>query len=127
MKTIKITLTLLIAMLVLSVWTPAKAAEPVKETKVLTEAGPTKYATVVITNQTGGSIYLKLNIMRYRNEPRIPAQDYFLLANKPGVNQFLVLPGRYTYTLWASNCGGFKLNTKIVTGTVNLGSYYCDK
>ena len=118
--------------LVLSAWTPVSASaktsdEQIGSTSRLTgnEKHP-KYITLTVDNRTGGAMYMNFNALPYRKDPTLTA-SYFLLAAKPGKNQYLILSGRYTYTLRSNNCGGKLTNTKVFNNSVILGPYYCDK
>jgi hypothetical protein len=130
MKTVRIIILMLIAGLVLSVWTPSTASAKTEDDQAIFATAlngslkSTRFVVLTVDNRTGGVLYITLNILRYAKDPT-PRQDYFLLAAKQGKNEFQVLPGRYIYTIRSSNCGGHKMNTKNFTGNILLGPYYC--
>jgi hypothetical protein len=119
MKTVRFLISLVIAMLVFSVWTPspayAKNTVPSNTNTFL--AGKSKTATLTIDNRTGGTIYIRLT------GPR----SYYFVASKPGKNTFTGIEfGVYTVTHNTSACKGVITKKLKVTGNVNLGHWSCN-
>lgn len=84
-----------------------------------------KVAYVIVENKTGGILYIELKAMQYANEPK--RRSYNLAFAQQGRIRFQIQPGRFTYTIRSSNCGGKRMNTKFFTGETFLGIYTCDK
>jgi len=122
MKTVRLFIFLIVATLIFSVWTPATVfakAETatlsigVENVSVSVVPAAAKQAKVVITNNTGGVIYITLTGTR----------NYYFAAAKQGKNTFMIDKGRYSVTIRASACGGVVTKKKYEGG--NLGSYIC--
>jgi hypothetical protein len=124
MKTVRLFTFLIVAILVFSAWTPAPVFAKAETAtlsigadnvsmSVVPAAG--KQAKVVITNNTGGAIYITLTGTR----------TYNFVAAKEGKNVFMIDKGRYSVTIRASACSGVVTKKKYEGG--NLGVYFCRK
>jgi len=130
-KTIRVIISIIIAFVALSSWPPATASAQMENTQITTAPALNgsdelpKVAFVIIENKTGGILYVELKAMQYAHEPR--RRSYNLAFFESGKIRFQILPGRYTYTIRSSNCGGQRINTKFFTGETTIGIYTCDK
>jgi len=130
MKTLRIIMSMLIAVLVFSVWTPATASakagsdQTILVTSLNSGFDIPKVAYVTVENRTGGLLYVQLTALQYAKEPR--RKSYFFAFPNQGKIRFQILPGRFTYTIRSSNCAGRKIDTKFFTGETDLGAYHCD-
>jgi hypothetical protein len=136
MKAVRIILSMLVACLVLSAWTPATANAKAGDDQSFVISGlngsneGAKVAYVTVDNRTGGSLSIQLQALPFdprHSKPDIQQKSYWFLATKQGKIQYQILAGRYTYTIRSSNCGGKRINTKVFTGVTFLGIYTCDK
>jgi hypothetical protein len=135
MKTFRLISFMIIASFVLSAWTPSTVSAMAEDDQVVFTTSlngglaGADVAIFTVDNRTGGTLFITLNPQPYqRKKPNpIPKMRYSLLATEQGKNQFKILAGTYVYTIRSSNCGGHRMNTKEFKGTVNIGSYYCDK
>jgi hypothetical protein len=131
MKAVRSIISMLVACLVLSAWAPATASAKAGDDQAVVIAGlngsfeGVKVANVTVDNRTGGILYIQLEAVQYRNEP--PRRSYSFAFPNQGKTRFQILPGRFTYTIRSSNCGGKRINTKFFTGETFLGVYTCDK
>lgn len=124
---------MIIASLVFSVWTPTPASAKAENEQVISVntvngslgVANIAYAYIIVNNKTGGLLYIQLEAKQYAKEPR--RRSYSFVAFEQGITKFQILPGRFIYTIRSSNCGGKRLDTRVFKGTINLGTFYCDK
>ena len=133
MKTVRLITFIIIASLVFSVWTPTAASAKTEAEQVIFvtasngsfEVANVAYAYIIVDNRTGGLLYIQLEAKQYAKEPK--RRSYSFVAFEQGKTKFQILPGRFIYTIRSSNCGGKRLDTRFFKGTINLGTFYCDK
>jgi len=122
MKTVRFITFLIVAVLVLSAWTPSPVFAKADAATVTIEAGgvsanvdvaTTKLVKLTITNRTGGVLYITLTGPRF----------YSFVASKEGKSTFMIEKGKYTATIRASACRGTL--TKKVNGGGSLGTIIC--
>lgn len=129
MKVARIIPSLIIACILFSMWPSNEIAVQAKsEPEIIFTASNGGYdipkvAYVTVDNRTGGILYVELKAVQYANEPLRRSYN-FAFAQK-GKIRFQILPGRFTYTIRSSKCGGKKINTKFFTGETFLGIYTC--
>jgi hypothetical protein len=122
MKTLRLLTILIVAVLVVSAWAPAPAYS-VRSAKdshggasLIVNAAKAKAVKLVVTNRTGGSLYVRLS----------GPKSYYFSTSKPGKATFLnIQPGRYVITVRASTCGGTLTYTRNMKGTVSLKPFVC--
>jgi len=124
MKTLRSFTFVLLAVLVLSIWSPApvyaQAANAGSETTVtLTlDLAKAKLAKLRVNNRTGGTLYVRLSGDR----------SYSFATSKPGKTTFesIIEPGKYTVTVTASTCNGqLTFKRKVKGGTLSLPGFVC--
>jgi hypothetical protein len=131
MKVARIITSLIIACILFSMWPSNEiAAQAKNEPEVIFTASNGGYdipkvAYVTAINNTGGILYVELKAVQYKKEPL--RRSYAFGFPEQGKIRFQILPGRFTYTIRSSNCGGKRINTKFFTGETFLGIYTCDK
>jgi hypothetical protein len=131
MKTVRIFVSTIIICIALSAWPPATASAQVENAQVFVPAassgnyGLPKVAYVTVENKTGGILYVELKADQYAHEPS--RRSYAFGFPNQGKIRFQILPGRYTYTIRSTNCGGKVMYTKFFSGETALGIYTCDK
>jgi hypothetical protein len=116
---------LVLLALFFSVWTPAPVAAKAETTLVTIGASsgnPEPAAApetikLTVQNKTGGTVYVKLS----------GTASYYFAATNQGKTTFMIKPGKYTYTITASACGGSITKTKTLKGATTLGPFYCNK
>jgi hypothetical protein len=122
MKTVRLVTFLVVAVLIFSAWTPAPvfAKSETAPLSIGTGAVSTnvvsataKQVKLVVTNNTGGVIYITLTGTR----------SYYFAAAKQGKNVFMIDKGRYEVILRTSACKGVVTKKRYEGG--NLGSYIC--
>ena len=124
MKIVRLFTVLIVAIFVISAWTPVPvlakadaattsiAADSVSANGDLATA---KLVKLSIVNQTGGVIYITLS------GPR----SYYFSATEPGKNVFMIEKGKYAVTLRTSACSGTV--TRKINGGGSLGTFRCFK
>jgi hypothetical protein len=125
MKKVRWFTLLVLLALFCSVWAPATVAAKAETTLVTIGASSgnpeadaaSETIKLIIQNKTGGTVYVRL----------VGAQSYSFAATNQGKNTFLIKPGKYTYTISCSACGGSITKTKTLKGATTLGPFYCNK
>jgi hypothetical protein len=123
MKTLRLFTILMLAVLILSSWTPApvyaKGSEAASaNTTVAVDLAVVKLARLRVTNRTGGTLYV-----RFSGEA-----SYSFAASSQGKTTFesVIQPGKYVITITASRCSGeLTLRRKVKGGTVSLPAISC--
>jgi len=110
MKTVRFITFMIVAILILSAWTPSLAYAKADAAQATTVA---KLVKLTITNNTSGILYISLSGSRF----------YSFVAANHGKNTFLIEKGKYTATIRASACGG--LLKKKIDGGGSLGAIVC--
>ncbi len=108
-----------------SAWAPVAVAAKAETTLVTIGAGSgssqvaaaSETIKLVVQNKTGGTVYVRL----------VGAQSYSFAATNQGKNTFQIKPGKYTYTITSSACGGSITKTKNLKGATTLGPFFCNK
>ena len=122
MKTARLFTCLIVAMLIFTAWTPSIAyAAPAgmgasSPSLSAVDATTAKLVKLTVYNKTGGPLIVTLR----------GAQTYFFYAANQGKTTFMIMPGKYQYTI--TGCGGGTLTkTRNFQGGGNLGPYICRK
>lgn len=125
MKTLRLIIILIVAMLVFSAWPPPPAyarADAATVTIGANDVGATvnavetKLVKLTINNKTGGILYVTLT------GPRS-----YSFAAQAGKTKYEIESGKYSYTVRSSACGGsIKKNGNFKNGGT-IGPYYCNK
>jgi hypothetical protein len=123
MKTLRLFTIIMLAVLVLSAWTPAPvyakgSAAPAKTTTLVVDPAKTKLARLRVTNKTGGTL-----IVHFSGE-----RGYTFSTSKQGKTTFepVIQPGKYTITVTTSACKGqLTYHKKVKPGTVSLPGFVC--
>jgi len=124
MKTLRSFPFVLLAVLVLSIWSPAPVyAQPARADSKTTvtlilDPAKAKLAKLRVNNRTGGTLFVNLSGDR----------SYSFSTSKQGKTRFdaVIEPGKYTLTVRASACSGqLTLKRKVKGGTVSLPPISC--
>ena len=124
MKTLRLFTIIILAVLVLSSWTPApvyaKGSDiaPSKTTTLVVDPAKTKLARLRVNNRTGGTLYVSFSGER----------GYSFSTSNQGKTTFepVIQPGKYTITVRASACNGqLTYRRKVKGGTVSLPAFVC--
>ena len=120
MKNVRLITIVIVLALAFSVWGPAPVlAKSADHSPALTaDFAKSSKVKLTINNKTGGTLYISLTG---------PKGNYWFAASKQGKSNFQILPGKYTYTITASNCGGHITKTKNFKGSASLGQIYCNR
>jgi len=122
MKTLRFFTIVLLAVLVITTWSPAYAkpadTSSTSTTSFTVDLAKTKLARLRVTNKTGGTLYVHF----------AGKFNYSFAASKQGKTTFdaIIQPGKYTVTVSTSACKGqlnFQRNVK--GGTVGLPGFRC--
>jgi hypothetical protein len=120
MKTVRLITLVIVLALAFSVWGPApvlaKSADPSQA--LAGDFAKSSMVKLTISNRTGGTLYISLTG---------PKGNYWFAASKQGKSNFQILPGKYTYTITASNCGGHLTKTRNFKGSASLGQIVCNR
>ena len=123
MKTLRLFTIIVLAVLILSVWTPvpayAKQADKVSANiTFVADPATVKLARLRVTNRTGGTLYVSFSGDR----------GYFFSISSQGKTtlESVIQPGKYTITVTASSCSGhLTYRRKVKGGTVSLPPFIC--
>lgn len=103
MKTLRILTLAIIAVLVISAWAPLPAYAMPGQTDATANPAKTQFATIIVNNRTGGTVYIKLS----------GSTNYWFSVPNQGKTTFNnIKPGKYTVLVTASACQG-KLKSKM--------------
>jgi hypothetical protein len=126
MKTLRLFTVIMLAVLVLSTWTPApvyaKGSEtaPSSSNASAADFAKTKLAKLRVNNRTGGTLYVTFSGDR----------GYSFSTSNQGKTTFesVIQPGKYTITVRASACNGqLTYRRKVKGGTVSLPAFVCKR
>lgn len=126
MKSLRLFTIVVLAVLVLSIWSPAPVyAKPASltvedSTSQIVDLAKTKLAKLRVTNRTGGTLYISFSGER----------GYSFSTSNQGRTTFdpVIQPGKYTIKVRASNCTGeLTFKRKVNGGTVALPPFSCGK
>jgi len=123
MKTLRLFTIIVLAVLVLSVWTPApvyaKQSDKIStSTTFVVDLTKTKLARLRVNNRTGGTLRVVFSGDR----------GYSFSTAKQGKTTFesIIQPGKYIITVTASSCSGqLTYRRKVKSGTVSLPAFIC--
>jgi hypothetical protein len=122
MKTLRILIIVIIAVLVISAWAPAYAKptgeHPMVDNHMTNDPAKTKLSKLTVDNRTGGTLFVSLS------GPR----SYFFSTAKRGKTTFSdIEPGKYTIVLRTSACVGSLTYTKNLKkgGGANIKPVVC--
>jgi len=123
MKTLRLFTIIVLAVLVLSMWTPAPVyAKQVDKISAnitfVVDPAAAKLARLRVTNRTGGTLYVRFSGER----------GYSFSTSSQGKTTFesVIQPGKYTITVTASSCSGqLTYRRKVKGGTVSLPPFIC--
>jgi hypothetical protein len=126
MKTLRLFTIMMLAVLVLSSWTPAPVyakqsnTASANTTTLVADLAKTKLAKLRVNNKTGGTLYVRFSGER----------SYSFAASSQGKTTFesVIQPGKYTITVTASTCNGqLTYRRKVKGGTVSLPAFGCTR
>lgn len=123
MKTLRLFTIIMLAVLVLSTWTPApvyakQANSAASSSTLVVDPAKTKLARLRVNNKTGGTLRVVFSGER----------GYSFSTSKQGKTTFesVIQPGKYTITVTASACNGqLTYRRKVKGGTVSLPAFVC--
>jgi|WetSurMetagenome_2_1015567.scaffolds.fasta_scaffold1660963_1 hypothetical protein len=117
MKTLRLFVVILVAVMVMSVWTPAFASAPAPATNTAqVQFAEAKTATLTVDNSTGGTLYVSLQ----------GPKSYWFSTSKSGKTTFKnIAPGKYTITVRTSGCRGTLTYNKSIKGKASLKRFIC--
>lgn len=118
MKTLRLFTIVLLAILVITTWSPAYAKPMSTGVTSSIDLAKTKLARLRVTNKTGGTLYVSFS----------GTFSYSFSTSKQGKTTFdaVIQPGKYNITVRTSGCPGelhYKKNVK--GGTVGLPPFIC--
>lgn len=122
MKILRLFTVILLAVLLITLWSPAPAyAKPSENHPTLVvDLAKTKLARLMVNNKTGGTLYVSFS----------GPKNYSFSTSKQGKTAFdrVIEPGKYIISVHSSKCDGtltYKRNVK--GGTVGLPAFMCKK
>jgi hypothetical protein len=124
MKSLRLFTIVLLAILVISTWSPAPAYAKQPDTtsaasgSLTIDLAKTKLAKLRVDNHTGGTLYISLS----------GPKSYHFATSKQGKTIFQnIEPGKYTFTVTSSACGGKLTYKRTMKGTTSLKPVICKK
>jgi hypothetical protein len=122
MKALRFLTIMIVAVLVISAWSPAPAYVKSVGTPATNGINPTingvkvKVAKLTVDNRTGGTLYVSLSGLR----------NYSFATSKQGKTTFNnIEPGRYTIVVRSNRCKGSLTYTKNIKGAASLKAVVC--
>jgi len=126
MKSLRLFTILMLAILVLSMWTPAPVyakqfgAASASTTTLIVDLAKVKLARLRVNNKTGGTLYVRFSGER----------SYSFATSSQGKMTFasIIQSGKYTITVTSSACSGqLTFRRKVKGGTVSLPGFVCKR